>query len=214
MFSAFRTATRSGQDEGTTAGREKSMKRWMVIVAALTVGALNSWAGVKAGDAAPDVSATGSEGKAVKLADFKGKYVVLEWTNPGCPVVKRHYDGGNMQSVQKAATGKGAVWLTVATGPAAKADYKKRASDTGAAWSDVLLDSDGAVGKAFGAKTTPHMFVVGPEGKVIYTGAIDDGNEDTKAAQNYVLAAIEEATAGKPVSKADTKPYGCGVKYP
>lgn len=188
---------------------------WLALLAAapLALCGLTARAGVLAGEAAPDFAATDAAGKEQKLADYKGKYVVLEWINPGCPYVKRHYDGGNMQKVQKAATGKGAVWLAVATGPAAKKNYNQIATDKGTAWTAVLLDSDGKVGKAFGAKTTPHMFVIGPDGKVVYQGAIDDNSENASQASNYVLAALEEAMAGKPVTKADTKPYGCGVHY-
>lgn len=188
------------------------MKRWIVMAGALAVGAsLNVMAAVKAGDAAPDISATDSSGKAHKLADYKGKYVVLEWTSPGCPAVKPHYASGNMQGLQKAMTGKGVVWLTVGTGQ--KVDWEKRVADTGAASTAFLPDTDAAVAKAFGAKTTPHMYVIGPDGKVIYSGALDDQNNDHKAAKNYVTTAIEEAMGGKPVTTSDTKPYGCGVKY-
>ena len=187
------------------------MKRWSLFLGVLAVSALNVLAGVKAGDAAPDFSATDSEGKAQKLADYKGKYVVLEWTNPGCPFVKRQYDSKNMQAVQKAAEAKGAAWFTVGTGH--KVDWAKRIADTGATPTAILPDADASIAKAFGAKSTPHMFVIGPDGKVVYEGAIDDGSDDVKSAKNYVLAAIEEAQAGKPVSKPDTKPYGCGVHY-
>lgn len=189
------------------------MKHWSVMVGVLALSAMSAMAGVKAGDVAPDFAAADTAGGTQKLADFKGKYVILEWTNPGCPFVKRHYGSQNMQNVIKTATGKGAVWLTVATGHG-KADWAKRLADTGAAPTAVLPDLDGSVAKAFGAKTTPHMFVIGPDGKVIYDGAFDDNNEDVKAAKNYVLAALDEALAGKPVTTGSTKPYGCNVKYP
>ena len=188
------------------------MKRLMVLVCALALGAAKVMAGVRSGDAAPDFAATDSEGKSQKLADYKGKYVVLEWTNPGCPFVKRQYESHAMQDAQKAAEAKGAVWFTVGTGHAGT-DWKKRIADTGATPTAVLPDGDGSVAKAFGAKTTPHVFVIGPDGKVIYEGAIDDDGENPKGAKNYVLAAIEESQGGKAVTKADTKPYGCGVHY-
>ena len=188
------------------------MMRWSLILGVLALSASHVLAGVKAGDAAPDFATVDSTGKAHKLSDYKGKYVVLEWSNPGCPYVKRHYESKNMQSVIKAATDKGAAWFTVGTGHP-EVDWAKRLADTGATPTAALPDADAAVAKAFGAKTTPHMFVIGPDGKVIYDGAIDDNNEDVKAAKNYVLTALEEAMAGKPVGTASTKPYGCGVKY-
>lgn len=187
------------------------MKRWLILAGVLAVGALNTRAGLKAGDVAPEFVATDSTGKEQKLADCKGKYVVLEWTNPNCPFVHRHYESHNMQNLQKTATGKGVVWFTVATGQ--KVNWSKRLASTGAMPTAVLPDADASLAKSFGAKCTPHMFVIGPDGKVIYQGAIDDGNEDTKLAKNYVMTAIEEAQAGKPVTSPDTKPYGCGVHY-
>ncbi len=183
-----------------------------MIVWALAMGALNAMAGVTAGEAAPDFSAPDSGGKTQKLSDYKGKYVVLEWTNPGCPFVKRHYETQNMQNVMKAAEAKGAVWLTVST-KHPDVDWNKWTKDNGATPTAVLLDNSGSLAREFGAKTTPHMFVIGPDGKVIYEGAIDDNPNDAKGAKNYVLTALEEAQAGKPVTKTDTKPYGCGVHY-
>jgi peroxiredoxin len=188
------------------------MKRWIVMTGVLALGTLNVLAGVRAGDPAPEISAPDATGKEQKLADYKGKYIVLEWTNPGCPFVKRQYESHTMQDAQKAAEAKGAVWFTVGTGHS-KTDWAKRLADTGATPTAVLPDADASIAKAFGAKTTPHMFVIGPDGKVIYEGAPDDGGDNAKEAKNYVLTAIEEAQAGKPVSKPDTKPYGCGVHY-
>lgn len=175
------------------------------------------------GAPAPAFKATDIHGKERQLSEFKGKYVVLEWHNQSCPFVKKHYDSGNMQKLQKELTGKGVVWLTVISSapgsqgfvtPEAEATYlgEKQASPT-----DVLLDPEGSVGRAYGAKTTPHMFVIDDKGVLIYAGAIDDNPSsdpaDTATAKNFVRAAYEEASAGKPIATSATAPYGCGVKY-
>ncbi len=175
------------------------------------------------GSAAPDFSLPDSAGKTDELSKHKGKYVVLEWTNPGCPFVRKHYDSGNMQKLQAEFVKKGVVWLAVdSSAPgnegaldgdgakdAKKGDY--------AACTALLLDPDGKVGHLYGATNTPHMYIVDPEGKLIYSGAIDsiasaDKNDITKAT-NYVRAALDEAMEGKPVTKATSKAYGCSVKY-
>ncbi len=174
------------------------------------------------GQTAPAFSATDSNGKKHTLADFKGKYVVMEWTNSECPFVKRQYGDGLMQALQKTYTAKGVVWLAINSSAPGQEGYikplqaakiiKKQAAHPTA----LLLDSDGAVGKLFGAKTTPHMFVLDPTGKVIYAGAIDDTpttQATAKVGKNYVQLALNEAMAGKAVTVATTQPYGCGVKY-
>jgi alkyl hydroperoxide reductase subunit AhpC len=200
------------------------MKRWiwmtMAVMAAAVVAAR---AEVKTGEAAPDFTLKSVEGQDVKLSDYKGKYVVLEWINHGCPFVVKHYDSGNMPALQKELTGKDVVWLSVCSSAENKQGYetpegwKKLNEEKKGAASAILLDTEGTVGKAYGAKTTPHMYVVNPEGTLIYQGAIDDkpstDQEDIPGAKNYVKAAIEEDMAGKPVTTASTKPYGCGVKY-
>lgn len=175
------------------------------------------------GQAAPDFTATDSNGTSHKLSDFKGKTVVLEWTNHECPFVVKHYGSGNMQSLQKAATAEGTVWLSVISSAAgkqghvdgAKANELTKTRD--AAPTAVLLDEKGEVGKLYGAKTTPHMFIVDKEGVLVYAGAIDSNpsprESDIKDATNYVRQALDEIKAGKPVSVATTKSYGCGVKY-
>ncbi len=178
---------------------------------------------VVAGAAAPGFTITDTAGKAVRLADYKGKYVVLEWTNPECPFVRKHYSSGNMQSLQKEWGGRDVVWLAINSTNAGHSEFKtpREMSDwmqaQGAAPAATLLDSTSATGRAYGAKTTPHMFVVDPSGQVIYAGAIDDKRSanpaDAKSAHNYVRAALTEATAGKPVTVASTTPYGCSVKY-
>jgi peroxiredoxin len=175
------------------------------------------------GQPAPAFSATDATGKAVSLADFKGKTVVLEWVNPGCPYVRKHYDSANMQATQKSATGSGVVWLAVNSTHSGAGDYKKPADM--AAWmqqqkaaaTHTLMDSDGKVGKAFGARTTPHMYIVDAKGTLVYAGGIDDkptaNPADAKTAKNFVNAALADIAAGKPVAQASTRPYGCSVKY-
>jgi peroxiredoxin len=175
------------------------------------------------GQPAPAFTASDTSGKPVSLADFKGKHVVLEWTNPGCPFVVKHYQSANMQGTQKAAVAKGVVWLTINSTAEDASDFKKPADM--AAWmqqqqaaaSATLLDASGKVGRAYGARTTPHMYVINPAGMVVYAGAIDSkpssNPADVAGATNHVKAALAESLAGKPVSVASTRPYGCSVKY-
>ncbi len=178
---------------------------------------------VAPGDAAPDFTIQDVNGKAVRLADFRGRHVVVEWFNSGCPFVQKHYETGNMQALQSRYTGQGVVWLAINSTNPRSADYR----DTGRSqallrdWkmapTALALDEDGRVGKAFGAKATPHMFVVDPKGRVIYAGAIDDKatwkHEDVKTARNLVAAALDDSLAGRAVSTPSTAPYGCSVKY-
>jgi peroxiredoxin len=171
------------------------------------------------GSAAPAFAAKDLAGKPVALADYKGKYVVLEWTNPDCPYVRKHYNSGNMPATQKQAIAKGAVWLSVSTGdthtPAELQSWQKTKS---ASPTTTLTDADGKIARAYGARTTPHMYVIDPQGTLIYAGAIDSkassNPADISTATNYVDQALSEATAGKPVSRATTQAYGCSVKYP
>ncbi len=175
------------------------------------------------GQAAPLFTAADTTGKSVSLADFKGKYVVLEWTNPGCPFVQKHYDGGNMPATQKSAVGKGVVWLSVVTTAKSHTDYASPADlaawqkTKGAAPSATLMDTDGKVGRLYAARTTPHMYIVDPLGKLVYAGGIDSiataNPADIKSATNYINQALGEALAGKPISQAVTRAYGCSVKY-
>ncbi len=199
---------------------KQTMMKWMAGGLLMMAGAAGA---VNPGEAAPAFQATCTKGQTCQLSDMKGKYVVLEWTNPGCPFVQKHYKSGNMQKIQKQATEKGAVWITVNSASAGKLGgenaerWNTRAAAEGSAATARVLDTDGKIGRAFGAKTTPHVFVVNPEGVVIYQGAFDDQSgtdpaENAKA-KNYVLAALEEAMAGKAVTAASTPPYGCGVKY-
>jgi peroxiredoxin len=178
---------------------------------------------VKVGSPAPGFTAVDVDGKQQKLSDFKGKYVVLEWHNQGCPYTRKHYESGNMQRLQKEWTAKGVVWLTVISsapgtqGFVTPAQEKEYLTQMKAVPTDVLLDSAGTLGRLYDAKTTPHMFVIDPGGTLIYQGAIDDkpssNRADVAGAKNYVDAALTSSLAGKPVNDAATPPYGCSVKY-
>jgi peroxiredoxin len=185
--------------------------------------AVPSAATAKPGQPAPSFSAPDIAGKTVRLGDYAGKIVVLEWTNDGCPFVGKHYDSGNMQALQQKYTGAGVVWLTIASSapgeqgyvtPAeAKADLARwRATPT-----DFLLDPDGILGRLYDARATPHMVVIGRAGHVVYMGAIDDTPStrlaDVKTAHNYVAAALDATAAGQPVAVASTRAYGCSIKY-
>jgi hypothetical protein len=175
------------------------------------------------GSPAPAFTLTDTRGKQHNLADYKGKYVVLEWVNLGCPFVKKHYESGNMQATQKKAVDKGVVWLSVNSsakwkqGNLSPSAWNEEIAERKMSSTAVLLDESGAVGQSYGAKTTPHMYVVNPDGILIYKGAIDDqpstSKNDIAGARNYVLTALEESMGGKPVSMASTRSYGCSVKY-
>jgi hypothetical protein len=175
------------------------------------------------GKPAPDFTAADSNGKTVKLSDFRGKTVVLEWTNDGCPYVKKHYGSGNMQNLQWNAAAKGIVWLTVVSSAPGNQGYVDGAGaneltkSRGAAPAAVLLDPSGAIGHLYDARATPHMFIVNAEGTLVYMGGIDDKADTEQAsvsgARNYVRAALNEMALGRPISEAVTRPYGCSVKY-
>ena len=177
----------------------------------------------RVGEPAPNFTAVDSNGKTHSLSNFKGKTVVLEWTNHECPFVRKHYESGNMQKVQKAATSDGVVWLSVissAPGQQGNVDGKKANELTksrNASPTAVLLDSEGTIGRTYSARTTPHMFVIAPDGKLAYMGAIDSISSNDKAdiskADNYVTAALKAVKNNQPVSKPVTQPYGCSVKY-
>ena len=174
------------------------------------------------GQAAPAFSVADTQGQTQALDQYKGKWVVLEWTNHDCPFVKKHY-GGNMQKLQKDYTGKGVAWLTIVSsapgkqGHVSPAQADQLTKDRGAAPSAVLLDPEGKVGRAYGARTTPHMYVIDPSGKLVYAGAIDDTPStdpaDIPRSRNYLSEALDAALAGKPVPTATSTPYGCSVKY-
>jgi peroxiredoxin len=179
-------------------------------------------AAAPAGQPAPAFTAPDLAGARVNLADYKGKTVVLEWHNFGCPFVQKHYRSGNMQALQR-KYGADVVWIAVNSTNRSSSDWtepavlSKQLADFGAAQAKYLVDEPGTLGSAYGAKTTPHMYIIDPAGNVVYNGAIDDKRstrlEDVKAAKNYVAAALDEMKAGKPVSTPSTTPYGCSVKY-
>ena len=181
------------------------------------------WAAPKVGVAAPAVTASATNGQAVSLADQRGKLVVLEWTNHDCPYVVKHYSTGNMQALQKEATGQGVVWLTIISsapgtqGHVSPPQADELTSTRKAAPTAVLLDPTGVVGKAYGATNTPHMYVIDKAGTLMYAGAIDDRpttrRADIQGAQNYVREALQAVTAGQPVKTPVTRAYGCTVKY-
>jgi peroxiredoxin len=175
------------------------------------------------GTSAPDFSLTDAKGATHSLSQYKGKYVVLEWFNPECPFVKKHYGSGNMQKLQQEYTGKGIVWLTIdSNAPGAEGNMTpEQANKIMASWKThqtaLLLDPESTVARSYGAKNTPDMIVINPEGKIVYEGAIDSkaspNPADIPSSTNYVKAALDESLAGKPVSRPTTKPYGCSVKY-
>ena len=175
------------------------------------------------GQPAPSFELLDSQGKVVKLADFKGRHVVLEWTNPSCPFVAKHYGSQNMQGLQKDATAKDVVWLSVSSTAPGHGEYLAPAAlgsqyqRWGAAPTAMLMDDSGKVGRAYGARTTPHMYVIDPQGTLVYAGGIDDKRStnpaDVKTAKNFVRAALAESLAGKPVSTPSAAPYGCSIKY-
>jgi peroxiredoxin len=201
------------------------MKTKLILTALTTLaaGALYAADVPPVGSAAPDFSAPDANGKTQSLAEYKGKYVVLEWFNPECPFVKKHYGGGNMQKLQEEYTGKGVVWLTIdSNAPGTEgnitAEQAKKIMDS---WKTkqtaLVLDPESKVAKLYGAKNTPNMVIINPEGKIVYEGAIDSkaspNPADIPSSTNYVKSALDESLAGKPISNAQTKPYGCSVKY-
>ena len=198
------------------------MKTIRSFLPVLALFALSAFA-VKVGDRAPEFTGTDSHGQMHKLSDYHGKFVVLEWHNNGCPFTKKHYESGNMQKLQQEWTGKGVIWLTVISSSPGSQGYvtadqeneylqKMHAVPTAA-----LLDPKGEIGHLYSAKTTPHMFVINPQGEIIYNGAIDDkattDPSDVNGANNYVSDALQESMSGKAVAVATTRPYGCSVKY-
>lgn len=175
------------------------------------------------GAAAPAFTLTSTEGKTVSLSDYKGKFVVLEWLNFDCPFVRKHYNGDNMQRLQREYTKKGVVWLSIVSSaagqqgnyPPSVLEAKRKAFKS--AQTALLTDFDGKVGRSYGAKATPQMVVISPKGVILYNGAIDDqptpDPASLKTAHNYLSAALDAAMSGKPVAVTTTQPYGCSVKY-
>lgn len=194
-----------------------------IAIAALAM-AQQTASPVKVGESAPAFTLADTNGKSHSLSDFKGKFVVLEWTNHQCPFVVKHYKNGDMQRTQAWAKEKGVVWLSIVSSAPGKQGHVTAEQGNGLMKEKgfhsaaMLLDPSGTVGKAYGARTTPHMFVICPKGMIRYMGAIDDNRssnpDDVKGARNHVRAALEELMAGKEVSVPATQPYGCSVKYP
>lgn len=200
------------------------MKSFLSILGLIVLGLISSaWGQAVVGQAAPPFTLADTQGRVHSLEKDAGKYVVLEWFNYDCPFVKKHYGSGNMQKLQKEYTAKGVIWYSICSSAPGKQGYfqatemEQKARERQVASTAVLLDSDGKVGKLYGAKTTPHLFVIDPQGKLIYEGAIDSIRStdvaDIAKATNYVSMALDEAMAGKPVSTPITPSYGCSVKY-
>jgi len=199
------------------------MKRFLLLLVGFLFINANTVLAVNPGQPAPDFTLTDVSGKSVRLSELKGKYVVLEWVNPDCPYVQKHYNSANMPNLQKEYGGRQVTWLTINSTREGHSEFKSPQQmggwmkEKGAAPAATLLDRDSKVGKAYGAVTTPHMYVIDPKGTLVYVGAIDDKRStnpaDVKTAKNYVRLALEESLAGKPVSTASTTPYGCTVKY-
>ena len=191
-------------------------------VAALSA-ATRSYAAPAVGQPAPDFTLTDTLGKTVHLSDYRGKLVVLEWVNPGCPYVRKHYSSANMQGTQKETTAQGVVWLSINSTEKASYDYlappqlARWMVDQKATPTLTLMDEEGKVGQAYGARTTPHMYIISPQGTLVYAGGIDSiassRPEDVKLAVNYVKQGVRQALAGQPLSNATTRPYGCSIKY-
>jgi AhpC/TSA family len=202
------------------------MTRKPIVLAAIAAAALTiafSARAAQIGGPAPDFHGTDSNGKTQRLDQYRGKFVVLEWHNHDCPYTMKHYQSGNMQSLQKQWTAKGVVWLTVISSAPGTQGYVNAAQENaylkkmGAQPTAAILDPNGDIGHLYGARTTPNMFVIDPSGKLIYAGAIDDHPttevSDIQSSKNYVSAALTEAMKGQPVQVAVTRPYGCSVKY-
>ena len=193
------------------------------LIATATLVALGAQAAATVGQPAPDFTLKDTNGKTVRLSDFKGKHVVLEWTNPGCPFVRKHYDSGNMPATQKDAIDHAVVWLSINSTAKGSGDYLPPAAlahwlhERKGVATAVLMDEEGTVGQAYGARTTPHLYIVNPQGVLVYAGGIDSipsaRPADIEKATNYVKVGLAEALAGKPISAATTAPYGCSIKY-
>ena len=198
-------------------------KTILTVVTSLVASAVFAFDPPPVGSTAPDFSLTDASGKTHSLSQYKGKTVVLEWFNPECPFVKKHYGSGNMQKLQEEYTGKGIVWLTIdSSAPGTEGNLSpEQAEKITTAWKThqtaLLLDPEGKAGRAYGAKNTPNMVIINPEGKIAYEGAIDSkatpNPADIPTSTNYVKTALDESLTGKPVSNPKTKPYGCSVKY-
>lgn len=194
----------------------------LIVFACAAMISTLAWA-ARVGEAAPDFTATDSNGQTHHLSDYRGKFVVLEWTNRGCPYTRKHYESGNMQRLQQEWTAKGVIWLTVLSSAPGKQGYMDATQENAymkqmnAHPTAALLDPTGSLGHLYDAKTTPDMYVINPQGVLVYDGAIDDRPTtdvaDIQGAKNYLNEALEEAMNGRAVSDPVTRPYGCSVKY-
>lgn len=201
------------------------LKKLSTLCLAIIISASPAFANssVVTGDIAPDFEFTDTNGNTQKLSDLKGNPVVLEWSNHSCPYVIKHYETGNMQKLQKAATENNVTWLTIVSSAEGKQGHttieqaNKIVSDNKASPTAKILDASGEIGNLYGARTTPHMYVIDKDGILVYQGAIDDNNshkpDTVESAHNYVTAALESLKKGEAVETSSTKPYGCGVKY-
>ncbi|MEN9560248.1 MAG: hypothetical protein RLZZ502_1459 [Pseudomonadota bacterium] len=199
------------------------LKPLTLLLAVLSLTAMPRAHALSVGANAPDFVLTDSHGKAVKLSDFKGKQVVLEWFNPNCPFVRKHYNSKNMQGLQSTYTKNGVVWLSISSTVPGHEDFydgkalNAKTSEWNAAANHYLLDPDGKVGRNYEAKTTPHLFIINEAGQVVYMGGIDDKRSSNPAdipnSKNFVKAAFDDLKAGRAIASASTTPYGCSVKY-
>jgi peroxiredoxin len=221
-FNPTGKATKRGKNIMMTLITGRSVS-WIFLLTLLTTFSMAANARVSVNQPAPDFTAVDSNGKEHRLSDFKGKTVVLEWTNHDCPYVRKHYDSGNMQALQKTATGKGIVWLSIISSAPGKqghvsgAEANRLTSSRNAAPTAVLLDESGEIGRLYGAKTTPHMYIINEGGELVYMGGIDSipstDTNDIARATNYVDVALNALSSGQPIEDAVTRPYGCSVKY-
>jgi peroxiredoxin len=197
--------------------------RWTIYFTLIAAFSMNANAGVSVNQPAPDFTAVDSNGNEHSLSDFRGRTVVLEWTNHDCPYVRKHYNSGNMQALQKAATQNGVIWLSIISSAPGKQGHvsgeeaNRLTRERNATPTAVLLDESGQIGRLYGAKTTPHMYIIDPEGTLVYMGGIDSipsaNPEDIPRATNYVDVALRSMSSGQPVQDNITRPYGCSVKY-
>ena len=197
-------------------------RRWLPVFAAVLACTLSAFA-VRVGRQAPNFTGTDSRGQSLTLSQYRGHFVVLEWTNNGCPFTRKHYESGNMQALQRKWTDRGVIWITILSSARGQQGYMTAAEENAylarehAAPTAAILDPSGVIGRLYEAKTTPDMVVIDPAGKIIYEGAIDDhpttDPADIPQSKNYVSEALSEAMAGQPVAVAYTRSYGCSVKY-
>jgi peroxiredoxin len=207
----------------TFIGRRALVASATALIAAFSFNSLTAAAAPATGQAAPAFKAVDSNGQTLSLDQYRGKTVILEWTNHQCPYVKKHYESNNMQALQKETTAQGVVWLSIISSAPGKegflqaADANRLSKERGAAPTRILLDPSGELGHLYSARTTPHMFVIDPAGKLVYMGGIDDkptaDKSDLAKAKNLVRAALSDLGANRPVATPVSQPYGCSVKY-